>query len=385
MTTGLDPFTRQAVDEIEENSSDDSLDAPEWPTPNPAMFTGPAGEFVDAVAQHTEADPVALLVHFLVGVGNMLDRGPYVRIEAAEHYSNLYALLVGPTSSGRKGTAWGQVRRFMQLVAPEWVRNCIASGLSSGEGVIYKLRSEDEVTPIDRRLLVVESEFGSVLRVVKREGNTLSPVLRNGWDGEPLRSLTKNSPLEARDVHLSIVGHITLEELTTDCPRVELANGLLNRFLVVLVKRAQLLPEGGGLPDLSPVARRLSSIDTQRREIKKDPAARRRWCEIYEELDVQRSSGLVGAITGRAEAHILRLAGVYTALDGRSTMIISDLEAALAVVQFVQSSVAFIFGDELGDPLAGRVLEALTDGPSTLTGLHSYLGGHIEARNFVRP
>ena len=45
----------------------------------------------------------------------------------------------------------------------------------------------------DKRLLVFEGEFANVLKVLRREGNTLSPTLRNAWDNGRLNTLTKNS------------------------------------------------------------------------------------------------------------------------------------------------------------------------------------------------
>jgi hypothetical protein len=44
-------------------------------------------------------------------------------------------------------------------------------------------RSGGDATPADRRLLVRESEIASVLKMFQREGNTLSAVLRQAWDG----------------------------------------------------------------------------------------------------------------------------------------------------------------------------------------------------------
>ena len=68
-----------------------------------------------------------------------------------------------------------------------WAGNRIVSGLSSGEGLISQVRDAmsktnkegDEV--VDRpggarqTLLVVEEEFASVLHMIERDGNTLSP------------------------------------------------------------------------------------------------------------------------------------------------------------------------------------------------------------------
>jgi hypothetical protein len=49
---------------------------------------------------------------------------------------------VGQTSSGRKGTSWGQALRPFQSIDEQWARCCISSGLSSGEGLIYAIRDE---------------------------------------------------------------------------------------------------------------------------------------------------------------------------------------------------------------------------------------------------
>jgi primase-polymerase (primpol)-like protein len=48
-----------------------------WPVPDEAMFCGPAGEFVKWADQRTEADPVAVLVHFLTFFGNAAGRYAY--------------------------------------------------------------------------------------------------------------------------------------------------------------------------------------------------------------------------------------------------------------------------------------------------------------------
>ena len=68
----------------------------------------------------------------------------------------------------------------------------------------------------DKRLLVVESEFASVLRVAQRQGNTLSATIREAWDSGNLRTLTKNDPMTATGAHICIVGHITADELRAE-------------------------------------------------------------------------------------------------------------------------------------------------------------------------
>jgi hypothetical protein len=66
-------------------------------------FHGLVGEFVRTVEPHTEADPAALLVQLLVGFGNIIGRHAHFVAEADRHYMNLFAVMVGQTSKGRKG------------------------------------------------------------------------------------------------------------------------------------------------------------------------------------------------------------------------------------------------------------------------------------------
>ena len=45
-----------------------------------------------------------------------------------------------------------------------------------------------------------------------------------------LQVLTKHDPARAADAHVSIVGHITADELLRHVSATEAANGFLNRF-----------------------------------------------------------------------------------------------------------------------------------------------------------
>ena len=72
---------------------------------------------------------------------------------------------------------------------------------------------------------MVEGEFAGPLKASPRDDSILSPVLRQGWDGGGLATLTKNSPLRASDPHISLLGHITIEEFLRRLTEVEAANG----------------------------------------------------------------------------------------------------------------------------------------------------------------
>ena len=365
-----------------------------WPDPlGDAAYYGLAGDFVRLVEPHTEADPVALLVQFIIGFGNLVGRGPHFRAEADQHYPNLFGAFVGVSSKARKGTSKGHVDRIFRALDEGWARDRQQGGLSSGEGLIWAVRdpiwtrspvrkggrvidyeeAESDPGVADKRLLVFEPELASALRVLGREGNTLSAMLRQAWDTGVLRTLTKNTPAKATGAHISIIGHITRDELRRYLTRTEIGNGFANRFLWICVKRARVLPEGGNISrvDFAPLLRDLSeSIQHVQSlgqiEIQRDKGARALWCEVYPKLS-EGSPGFFGAVTSRAEAQVMRLALVYALLDRSGYITRGHLAAALATWAYAEASSRHIFGDGLGEPMADETLRALRDRPDGMT------------------
>jgi hypothetical protein len=304
--------------------------------------------------------------------------------------------MVGVTAKGRKGTAHATPERLLALADPDWAANRILGGLASGEGLIHVVRDPVERTnrkgevieadpgEPDKRLLVVEEEFSQVLKVAGREGNTLSEVIRKAWDGKALQIMTRNSPSRASDPHIALLGHITQAELLRLLDSTDIANGVANRFLWLCVRRSQLLPEGGRLPDQEAMAlgRRITTVlasARQRSELQRDAEARALWADIYPDLSAERS-GLAGAIASRAEAQVLRLQLLYALLDGAEAIRSEHLLAALALWDYVEESIRCIFGDALGDPIADRALAALrANGPMTQNDLVDLFGRNVPA------
>lgn len=375
-----------------------------WPAPMAAeAFHGLAGDVVRTIEPHTEASREALLINFLVAFGNAVGGNPHAVAEADRHGTNLNAVLVGETSKGRKGSSWGHVRRLFCLADPEWEDNRIMGGLSSGEGLIHAVRDPIEKTEVvrekgmptketityeadpgveDKRFLVVEPEFASVLQVMARETNTLSAIIRQAWDSAGiLRTMTKNSPAKATGAHISIVGHITRDELLRHLGETEAANGFGNRFLWICTKRARSLPEGGGQPDYHRLVECLHNALTlarQMEQVDRDDQARAAWAAVYPDLS-EGQPGLFGAITNRAEAQVLRLSVLYAALDSSQSIQLPHLEAALAVWQYAEASARYIFGDAIGDSVADRILEALANGEMDRTTMSHLFGRHMKS------
>jgi hypothetical protein len=377
-------------------SSPDSLSSPPqedqepWPALDPAARHGLAGRVVATLHPHTEADDVALLLSFLAAFGNAVGPGPRALVGATEHPARLNVLLVGQTARARKGTAQAEIGKVLALADPGWFAERVMGGLASGEGLIAAVRDpageQDTGAPVDKRLLAVEAEFARVLGVAAREGNTLSAVLRQAWDDGRLRTMTRKDPLRASGAHISIVGHITAEELLRRLGDTEIANGFANRFLFALVRRSKLLPDGGQLDPAaldSLAADVMDALATARhlRILHRSQDARELWAKAYKDFG-DGATGLAGALTARPEAQALRLSVAYALLDGSTLIEPVHIEAALAVWRYCEASAAAIFGSLLGDPVADRLLEALRDaGSDGLDGAaqHAVFGRHVAA------
>jgi hypothetical protein len=364
-----------------------------WPSPlGPAALQGVVGDLVGAIEPNTEADQAAILIQFLVAFGSLIGKGPHVHVDGHDHGTNLFAVVVGETSRARKGTSWRRVREALAECDPAWAADRLLGGLSSGEGLIWAVRDPiygiekknggetllDEGVS-DKRLLVVENEFGGALRVLGREGNTLSAVLRQAYDGDDMRFLTKNNPAVATAAHVALCGHITREELDRHLSAVEACNGLGNRILWVCARRSKALPFGGKTDAkvMETLAGWLGGLVDDARgahEITWTSTGAARWDAVYDDLTISRP-GLLGAVTSRAEAHALRLAMIYALLDRQREIAADHVDAALAVWRYCADSAAYLFGrssadaktDSKSDAKADVVLTTLWRAPEGLT------------------
>jgi uncharacterized protein DUF3987 len=348
-----------------------------WPTIGDHAYHGLAGDVVRAIEPYTEADPVAILIQFLTCAGNIIGNCPYYRIEGTRHHANLFSVLVGESSKARKGTSWDRISDIVRIADERWYSERTKGGLSSGEGFINEVRDElkkwnakegswETIDPgvSDKRLMVTEPEFAGVLAVVERHGNTLSSLMRKAWDGGILSTMTRSSSLRATGAHISIVGHITVDELRARLTRTDTANGFANRFLFSLVKRSKVLPFGGSaledkvIADLGERLKKVVKAAAPIGRVDWTTSAADDWKAVYPQLS-KGQPGLLGAVTSRAEAQCVRLALIYALLDGAANIDRPHIRAALAVWEYAEVCAAHIFGASLGDNVADDILRAL--------------------------
>lgn len=392
-------------------------------------YYGLAGDAIRLADPYTEAGHPAMLADFLTRCGAAMFNpgcgpkdydGPHVMIAATRHCPRLYTAVVGHTSAGRKGESAAMMSKLFEVAedrahvawkdmlenagrGDEWrlVRMREIKGLGSGEGLINALRDpiefkkpaakakKDEKNQAaenetmmdagveDKRVIIKESELASLFAVMSRQGNTISQIVRDAWDEIPtLESTTKNSPMRATGVHVSIIGHITPHELRVTMSETQSANGFGNRFLWIYTERSKFLPLpevfDARTPGVAEFADRLFTAlgDAQHVGVVDFDAETEAWYvnELYKKLSTPHTVGVCGELSARAAPMVRRLAMIYALLDGCNVVKMPHLKAALAVWDYSMETVVYLWGDAVGDEVADTILRGLRSrGPMTST------------------
>jgi len=390
----------------EHTTADDAGPGPlPWPFMKSPAMHGIVGKIARLATVDSEADPVAIAADTLAYAAAEFGRSQFTCIGDSTHHSRHFNVAVGQSSRGRKGTARALVARFFEraeairlgkstLTFPSGCRLAVSYGpLSSGEGLIYAVRDGDgdgdgdgDPGVKDKRLLVIEEEFGAALRALQRSGNNLSAILRRAYDGGTLAPLTKKDRIVATKPHICISAHITRRELAELLTTNDIWNGFGNRFLWLMVRRRKLVPAPASMPanEVESIAQELARVirlahDRDGHELVMLNSAQDYWAAIYPEL-TQDYPGILGAVTSRQEAHAWRLALTYAQLDGADRIEIHHLEAALAFCRYAFDSAAYLFGGAELDPIAQTIIKALKKGPKTQNEIRNLFERHLPAK-----
>lgn len=366
------------------------------PVMAPEGFPGVMRDIVEAACASSEAHSVAVAANVIALFCCAVGRGPFQRIGDSVAHARAWAIVVGRSGKARKGTSLSTAKEVFkradailrELHQSNDRLRIHAGGLSTGEGIgwaIRDAREPDEATGKggdpgvnDKRLMVFETEFANVLAQVKREGNVLSAILRNVFDGGDIEPLTKTSQLTATKTHVVVVGHITGHELREKSTENDAANGLLNRFMILHVHRPKLVP----LPEPTPghvldalAVRVADAIDFANKgdpygnnthEIVMSDQAKALWCDLYPQI-TRDLDGKAGSLMARSEVYARMLAMVFCLMGRRSEIEPCDLIAALAWIEYWHQSITYSFltgdAEEEVDPFTKAVLDLVVAQP----------------------
>jgi hypothetical protein len=391
MVGSTDDWERGAPDVTEEPKSPPAEQSVQMA--DGALY-GVLGRIIRKLQPETESHPMGNLLELMTSVGSAIGRTAHVQMESTPHFCNLFFVRVGVTGRSRKGTGKDRVAAIMGLVDPTWLQYQNTSGLGSGEAVIWAIRDQC-IGPVQNKrtrqwntevidpgvenktLHISEGEFVGVLTVTSRKDNILSKIIRDGWDGKPLRNTVKTAPCSCLEPHLSMACDITREELLRVLSESEKFNGFANRFLWCHVYRTQELPHGGEPIDWTIERQELQNaikFAQGRQRVYMDRNAKLRWERMYHDLGID-EPGFVGAVTARAEPQVLRMALIFAMLDLSNCITVDHLEAANSVWQYCLASAKFIFGQTaaMSDSLTGgqlKLLNFLRGDPKTRTQIY---------------
>ncbi len=363
-TSGLDwlpsPFIQSIDIAIQRATLERAMRQPkkakEKPMPmREEAFHGLAGKIVKLLEPSLEASREAILANVLGCTAVLFQHEAYFKVTADVHYPDDYYLTIGNSAVSRKGTTTNAVLEVLER-SQAGFKEHILRGLSTGQGLITALskkkpEGEDEneeavSEPIAPAVLIEISEFAELLAVMRREENTLSAVLRDAWDGKPLAVLTRNQPLRVKNSSLATIAHITRNELLSKLTSTDRANGFANRYIFIWMERAKLLPRGSMEHiNFNEVVTELhTAIKTSRGagELRRDEETEELWAEEYKRLST-RGDSMIDALLSRAEAHVMRLSLLYALLEGSKEIRKEHLKAALAVWDYSEASVHYVF------------------------------------------
>jgi hypothetical protein len=344
------------------------------PTWDDSWMYGITGEIVRKAGKYCEAHPAGMYLDLLVSIGNIIGRHPHFKVGASKHFTNEFMIRVGNTSTARKGTGRDAINEPLQMIDGSWYTHRVMSGFGSGEAIVGLIadpkqqsvrdtKSGSGFKPIvvpgvdDKRLFIREGEAASIFQLAGKKESRADIILRDGWDGLPLKNIVKgktdgisNSAM-CMEPHISISGDTTRDELRRRMPDGADQNGFGNRFLYTFVYRTKMCPNGGPQLDWSDEALRLHKTILFARTVGYVPlskAAHKMWSRMYVEIEneVGELPPLPQSMCARGVAHVRRLALIFALLDMKDVVDSEHLQAAKRLWDYCMNSARFIFSNE---------------------------------------
>lgn len=332
------------------------------------MLYGLIGRIANAGAAGTGLNPVAIALAIMTWLSAAVS--PRIRMAIGDilHPARIFAVHVGRSGMGGKGDSMNLLKKiigYLNAKYPNLTPLFHSGGLSTREGLAMKLHDGYEekgkvIEPVlDKRLMIVESEFVKLLKLGKNDTNSILAVIRELWDfGGSIQPLTKTTPIRSTNPHICIYGNITPAELKATINVSEIHSGTVNRFLFLFAERLELIP----LPQVTPE----SLVAAMAEEIAKvvlwakcnygldqeddclvatlSDDAQVLWKREFPRLMKPYGSSVVTEATNRRAPYALRIALLFAITDESLIISAEHLAAAISWTDASAQTADFLFG-----------------------------------------
>lgn len=354
----LDP-PMEAEERVARKLGDDGLDLLPAMTgeafpdnPDAAAYEGLLGECVIDLAAGTDASLIGLMGAVLAFAGALVPGQAYFhRIQT----SSPFVALVGESSIGRKGTAMMRVADAMgHALGREHVNRVLLDGLASGEGLVSSMHWKQTTFPNEPAVGVVfEEEYATLLAARSREGSTLDPKMRAGFDGSILSNRrSSDSKTVVPPYWLVALIAITPGELRERLEAGAMTSGSANRWLYLPVVRREIVPTNAD-PRFSEAnvqrlaaARRVALGAGQPLTV--EPSAVRVLAEYADWLPTV-AFGLARDLVRRLGVIAFRIALVHALVEQAQQVTLGHLRRALAMTEYARRGIPWVFGSTIGN------------------------------------
>jgi hypothetical protein len=362
-----------------------------------AAFIGLAGDIVDHAYTHSEADSGGLMGHLLTGMSGIVGPNVRVKVGTGSHPVFVWTGLIGDSNDGRKGEVSSAIDPFLEFADKNFMDNNRMGKLSSGEGMIARIRDEvfktdkEGVETLkcgtkDKRLFVEAGELVNIM-INSAMGN-LGGDLCDTWDGKNLYNPTREDPMVVTKPGVVISGHIPPLRFIKQAGMAWITSGTGNRFLYFFVNGSKLVPIAKTTPEWYAERERLGNLLGERlAKVRKlgectidldEEASAYYETHLYKKLRTvpKGMPTLASELLTRRAPHCLRVAAVYAIINGHKDITLEDLKAAEDVVDFSTATIAYLVSKyraftSSGELMGLKVLDALNEaGKVGLTRTH---------------
>lgn len=376
------------------------------PTLPEHVWTGWLEEFRQWVRPTTDACEESIYAAGLLALSCAIGRTVSVNYAGAL-YSNLYVVIVGPTSVARKSTVLRRARSVLQRgFTADFLR--WARSVGSAEGLLERFCREQEsgtgkskqliFAPIPgQRLVLDESEFTTLFVKMARPATAnLHEVFLNLFDGEDYKPHTRSRPMEIQEPFFSILSATTPTMLEKRIDDVHLTSGLLPRFAFFQAtpRPPMAYPEMANLDGLEHLSQGLQRLNQYAQQLNQvldlSPEARRAWEPVYGMFREQQLAieGAGADLLTRISSLAMKVALIYAVMRGHREIYEEDLHAGVSVGQYcsdVALSLSLTSMDvSRGARLDERIISKLDGIPTLGSHIHERLGGKVGAEELRR-